>query len=54
MDAVVPLEFARGLDALPRGGYFDQDAFLGDPERGIQCNELFRLRGWGDYFLQQR
>ena len=43
VDAVVALELARGLDALPGGRDFDEDALLLDAERPVERDELLGL-----------
>ena len=43
MDAVVALELARGLDAVPGGGDLDEHALARDAEGLVERDEFFGL-----------
>lgn len=43
MNAVVPFEFTRCLDTLPRRCDLDEDTLLLDSDRFVEGNELFGL-----------
>jgi len=43
VDLVVTLEFTGSLDTLPAGSDLDEDAFLGDPNRFVELDQVFGL-----------
>lgn len=47
VDAIVPLQFARGLDTFPGGGDLDEDALFLDSKTVVESDELLSLRFGG-------
>ena len=43
VDLVVTLEFTSGLDTLPAGSDLDENAFLGDPNRLVELDQVLGL-----------
>ena len=53
MNALIALEFASGLDALPSRSNLDQDTLLTDPDRIIESNQLLSL-GLGALLVERQ